>query len=95
VNFKEKHPKLADEVDDWSDEVLLGKAKIRRAGKITRTAILLLGRPESSVHLSPADPRITWLLKNADWHEPRFPSLRATVSFGDERSCAAYPEHQL
>lgn len=66
VNFKEKHPKLADEVDDWSDEVLLGKAKIRRVGKITRTAILLLGRPESSVHLSPADPRITWLLKNAD-----------------------------
>ena len=66
VNFKEKHPRRADDVDGWSDEVFLGKAKMLRSGKITRAAILLLGRPEASVHLSPADPRITWLLKNAD-----------------------------
>ena len=66
INFKDKHPKLAKDVDGWSDEVFLAKAKLLRLGKITRAAVLLLGRPESSVHLSPADPRITWLLKNAD-----------------------------
>lgn len=66
INFKDKHPKLAKEVDGWNDEIFLAKCKLLRSGKITRSAILLLGRPESSVHLSPADPRITWLLKNAD-----------------------------
>lgn len=66
INFKDKHPKLAKEVDEWSDEIFLAKCKLLRSGKITRSAILLLGQPEFSVHLSPADPRITWLLKNAD-----------------------------
>ncbi|NOT70917.1 MAG: transcriptional regulator [Hyphomicrobium sp.] len=65
-NFKIKNPKLAKEVDGWSTETFLAKAKVLRAKKITRAAILLLGKPESSHYLSPADPRITWVLKNAD-----------------------------
>jgi ATP-dependent DNA helicase RecG len=64
--FKEKHPRDADEVDAWSDTTFLNKAKITRGGQITRTALLLLGRPESVHFLSPADIRITWVLKQAD-----------------------------
>lgn len=65
-NFKLKHPKLAKEAETWSTETFLAKAKILRAGKVSRTAILLLGKPEAAHFLSPADPRITWVLKNAD-----------------------------
>lgn len=65
-NFKIKTPKLAKEVDGWSNETFLAKAKVLRGKKLTRAAILLLGKPEASHHLSPGDPRITWVLKNAD-----------------------------
>ena len=65
-NFKIKNPNVAKEVDGWSTNTFLAKAKVLRAKKITRTAILLLGKSEASHFLSPADPRITWVLKNAD-----------------------------
>lgn len=83
ANFKVKHQALAHEVDGWSDEVFLNKAKVARAGAITRTAILLLGKPESAHFLSPIDPRITWLLKNLDgsdrdYHHFGPPFLTAT-----------------
>ncbi|MEE9602604.1 MAG: ATP-binding protein, partial [Thermoguttaceae bacterium] len=43
VEYKEKNPKLAQEVDQWDDLTFLNKAKLCFNGKITRTAILLLG----------------------------------------------------
>ena len=43
----------------------LNKAKITINGKITNTAILLLGKPESEHYLAPAIARITWVLKDA------------------------------
>lgn len=65
-NYKEKHPRHAADVAGWSDDVFLSKAKATRGGVLTRGALLLLGRPEAAHHLSPADPRFTWVLKNAD-----------------------------
>ncbi|WP_167631583.1 RNA-binding domain-containing protein [Mariprofundus ferrooxydans] len=64
-NYKIKHPTLAGEVDRWSDSVLLNKAKVTIGGRITRTAILLLGHAESAHFLSPAQAQITWVLKDA------------------------------
>ena len=61
--YKEKHLALADEVDGWSDVTFLNKAKVTLNGKITNTAILLLGKAESGYLLSPAVAHITWLLK--------------------------------
>jgi ATP-dependent DNA helicase RecG len=49
-------------VDDWDDTVFLDCAKLTVAESITRTAILLLGRPESAALLSPALAQITWRL---------------------------------
>ena len=43
-NFKNKFPEKALEVDQWNDITFLNKAKITIKGKITRTAILLLGK---------------------------------------------------
>jgi len=68
-NYKAKHSKLADEVDGWSDVIFLNKAKVTINAKITRTAILLLGREESVHYLSPAQAQIIWVLKDAQGND--------------------------
>ena len=67
--FKIKHPKQASDVEAWDDATFLNKSKVTIQGKITHTAILLLGRSESAVLLSPAVARISWILKNAQNRE--------------------------
>ena len=47
TNYKSKFSNKAAEVDLWDDVAFLNKAKLTIKGKITRTAILLLGREES------------------------------------------------
>ncbi|WP_200811823.1 RNA-binding domain-containing protein [Sphingobacterium psychroaquaticum] len=66
IQFKEKNSRLRDEVDTWTDQVFLDKAKITIKGKITNTTILLLGNPESEHFINPATSRITWILKDKD-----------------------------
>jgi ATP-dependent DNA helicase RecG len=63
-SFKGKFPDKAIESETWDDLTFLNKAKLTIKGKITRTAILLLGREESEHFLNPADPKIRWLLKD-------------------------------
>lgn len=67
--FATKHPKLAAELPAWSDETFLNKAKLTIQGQITRTAILLLGKPEAAHWLNPASPTISWILKDRDGSE--------------------------
>lgn len=55
-----------EEVELWSDEIFLNKAKVLIGGKITRTAILLIGKPESEHFISPATSKISWILKDKD-----------------------------
>lgn len=62
--FKVKHSKLASEVDGWDDRTFLNKAKICIGGRITNTAIILLGKDESTHFLSPCVVQMTWVLKN-------------------------------
>lgn len=52
----------AEEITKWSTVNFLNRAKITQDGKITRTAILLLGKPESAYLLSPHPAQITWKL---------------------------------
>lgn len=61
-----KNSKLADEIKSWDDVTFLNKAKITIKGKITNTAIVLLGKSESEYFLSPAIAQITWILKDKD-----------------------------
>lgn len=60
--FKKRNPAKAEDVDSWDDITFLNKAKITQKGKITRTALLLLGKNECEYMLSPADPKIRWIL---------------------------------
>ena len=65
-NFKIKNQRLSGEVDKWDDEIFLNKAKITISGKITRSAIILLGRSESEHHINPSVAYVTWVLKDKD-----------------------------
>lgn len=62
--FKEKHPALAGEVDQWDDLTFLNKAKVCLNGRITRTAVILLGKNEVEHYLEPGIARITWVLRD-------------------------------
>jgi ATP-dependent DNA helicase RecG len=52
----------ADEVAGWSDAVFLERARLTQGGRITRTALLLLGKAESAYMLSPHPAQLTWKL---------------------------------
>lgn len=64
ANYKSKFTEKALEVDSWDNLTFLNKAKITIKGKITRTAIVLLGKEESEHFISPAEIKIRWLLKD-------------------------------
>jgi len=64
-NFKNKFPQKAVEVDGWNDLTFLNKAKLTLKGKITRAAIMLLGREEAEHFISPAVAKIRRLLKDS------------------------------
>ncbi|MET3730574.1 ATP-dependent DNA helicase RecG [Moheibacter stercoris] len=65
-NFKSKFPDKADEVDSWDDKIFLNKAKVTIKGKITRTALILLGKDESEHFLNPSEVKIRWKLLNSN-----------------------------
>ena len=56
----------ANEVAAWSDGTFLDRAKLTQDGKITRTAVLLLGKAESAYLLSPHPAQMTWKLVGAE-----------------------------
>jgi ATP-dependent DNA helicase RecG len=62
--FREKNPNQAEQIPTWDDITFLNKAKVFLAGKVTHTALLLLGNEESTHFLSPSQARITWVLRD-------------------------------
>lgn len=84
--YKELYPNRADEVNTWDDMTFLNKAHITRQSKITNTAIILLGREESSHFISPAVCQIRWQLKdgsdeNKDFRILSIPMILAVEEF--------------
>ncbi len=80
--YVEKFQSRAKEVEGWDDMTFLNKAKITRSGKITNTAIILLGKEESEHFLSPAVCIIRWKLltkddSNKDFRNFHIPMLKA------------------
>lgn len=65
-SFKRKNAHLVEEIDQWNDETFLNKAKVCIKGKITRTAILLLGKSESEHFINPSTAKISWILRDKD-----------------------------
>lgn len=70
--YAKKHENLAEDMKKWDDIKFLNKAKITLRGKITNTAILLLGRSESEALISPAVAKIRWIYKDSNGNERDF-----------------------
>jgi len=66
IQYQKKNLHLSDEIKYWDDVTFLNKAKVCINGKITNTAILLLGKPESEHFISPSTAKISWILKDKD-----------------------------
>ena len=77
--FKSVHPRLADEVDAWDDMELLGRAGVAIKGKLTKAAILLLGKPTSVHYLAPSVATVTWVL--VDEHDEKRDYEHFTIPF--------------
>jgi len=57
-NYEDKFSTKSAEIREWDDLTFLNKAKITIKGKITRTAIILLGREESEHYITPSEIKI-------------------------------------
>ena len=64
--YAERNPHHKEALASWSDEEFLNKAKVTIRGKITNTALLLLGKAESRHMAVPADAKIRWIVKDKD-----------------------------
>lgn len=66
--FAEKHSNRIsiDEVNRWDLPSFLERARLTRDGKITRAALLLLGKDETSALLSPHMAQLTWDLRGEE-----------------------------
>ena len=63
VKFQNKHKGSRDiDVEKWDNATFLDKVKLTKNGKITRSAILLVGKPESSHFVNPHPAQISWKL---------------------------------
>jgi len=58
-----RHDRIRTDAAAWDVPTLLNKAHVTKQGRITRAALLLLGRDEASHFLSPADAKISWILR--------------------------------
>ena len=63
----------AEEVRAWSDEKFLGHVGLLTKRGLTRAAILLLGKPESSYLLNPLMAELTWRLVGQESAYEHFP----------------------
>ena len=71
-----KHPAIRTQAQSWNVPTLLNKARVTKGGRITRAALLLLGKDEAAHWLSPADAKLSWVLRRQD------NSTRSSQHFG-------------
>ncbi len=100
--YKEKNknkPFYAD-IDNWSDAVFLDKLKVTINGKLTHTALILLGKPEAAHLLSPKVAQITWKLDTEEkayehFSMPLFLSVNEVLAKIRNVNYKFFPTNQL
>lgn len=67
-SFAQKHANRIDpaEVQRWPLATFLDRARLTQSGRITRAALLLLGKPERAYLLSPNPAQLTWKLEGPE-----------------------------
>lgn len=63
IEFLKRNPTKTADIKAWDDITFLNKAKLTIRNKITRTALILLGKEESEHYLLPSVAKIRWSLK--------------------------------
>ncbi len=53
-------------IREWNDATFLEKARLTSGGRITRATLLLLGLPQSTIHLSPYVAEMSWKLEGPE-----------------------------
>ena len=71
IEFTKRNPKYKEDEPVWSDVKFLDKAKLTIKGKITRTALILLGKEEAEHYLG-SFVKIRWNLKTLDNQDKDF-----------------------
>lgn len=71
IEFVKRNPKYREEEPTWDDAKFLDKAKITSKGKITRTALILLGSEEAEHYLG-SFVKILWNLRTVDNQDKDF-----------------------
>ncbi len=71
TEFEKRNPKYTDEIGHWDTKKFLDKAKLNINGKITRTALILLGKDEAEHYLG-SFVKIRWNLKTIDNQDKDF-----------------------
>jgi ATP-dependent DNA helicase RecG len=66
ATFLKKHRQYVAEAAGWDDVTFLNKARVCVGSKITRTALVLLGKPDAEHLLSPAQTQVSWRLNKPD-----------------------------
>ena len=81
IMFKKVHSSNipAEEIDAWTIDDFLSNSGIMIDGKLTRAAIILLGKPVSAFKLRPAVVEVTWTLR--DEHQDVVDYEHFTVTF--------------
>lgn len=90
----------AEEIESWSDEILLSRARLTINGSITRATLLLLGNSASVALLSPNPAEITWHLTGEERAYEHFSPpflLTTTMLFGKIRNIQirVLPDNEL
>ncbi len=102
AKFTEKNStaRWAADIPLWRTDAFLDKAQITAGGKITRTALLLLGRKNSIRFLSPQPAQLTWSLEAEERaYEHFFPPFIITATHLRDKirniKYKLFPENQL
>lgn len=100
--YKEKNTNAPfyNQIENWKNETLLDKLKITINGKITYTAIILLGKPQSVHFISPAVAQITWKLETEEkayehFEAPLFVSINDILKKIRNVKYKFFPDNQL
>lgn len=100
--YKEKNTNAPfyNEIDNLSDKAFLDKLKITVDGKITNTAIILLGKPHAAHYISPAVAEITWKLDTEEkayehFNTPLFLEINNILAKIRNVKYKFFPDNQL
>ncbi|PWA05685.1 RNA-binding domain-containing protein [Flavobacterium psychrotolerans] len=100
--YKEKNTNAPfyNEIDNLSDKAFLDKLKITVDGKITNTAIILLGKPQAAHYISPAVAQITWKLDTEEkayehFNTPLFLEINNILAKIRNVKYKFFPDNQL